>query len=259
LFNLGMYFLLLGRLEESRDCLRRCSGPEDGLTSSTRLLNKIDSWLTIDSPHLLGSNRESRLSQLEKFDRITVQLARPEIRLEPLLLAHTDAVYELATPEILDMTRLPAFLNRTDAMNWIRSTAASPDNYTFAITHRAFGFTGVASVTVVDKSGHFFFWIGEPFWGKGLATAGACQLLRFAFDELALEDLFTSVFHHNQRSVRIMHKLGFSCVSIARRDLDYYRCGLSALSEHEAASRLRRLFLTTRSNLMNQSNNTDGG
>ncbi len=49
--------------------------------------------------------------------------------------------------------------------------------------------------------------LAKPYWGYGFATEGAKRVLRFAFDELDLEEVvsFTAVI--NQRSFSVMQRL----------------------------------------------------
>jgi len=55
--------------------------------------------------------------------------------------------------------------------------------------------------------------LGARFWGKGLATEGAREAMRFGFEEVRLGDIVSFTVPGNHRSVRVMEKLGM------RRDL----------------------------------------
>lgn len=47
-------------------------------------------------------------------------------------------------------------------------------------------------------------------WGQGLATEGAREIVRYAFEELQLEDLVSFTVPANVRSQRVMKKLGMT-------------------------------------------------
>lgn len=47
-----------------------------------------------------------------------------------------------------------------------------------------------------------------PFWGRGLATEGACGLVRHAFNNLGLSSLVSFTVPANLRSRRVMEKIG---------------------------------------------------
>lgn len=51
--------------------------------------------------------------------------------------------------------------------------------------------------------------LAKPFWGQGLMTEVAGEVLRYAFEELGLQMVSTYRFPYNQRSGRVMEKMGF--------------------------------------------------
>jgi len=50
--------------------------------------------------------------------------------------------------------------------------------------------------------------LGARFWGRGLATEGAREAMRFGFAEARLGEIVSFTVPHNVRSVRVMEKLG---------------------------------------------------
>jgi RimJ/RimL family protein N-acetyltransferase len=54
------------------------------------------------------------------------------------------------------------------------------------------------------------YWVGKPYWGRGYATEAAGALLRYAFDDLALNRVFAMYFSRNPASGRVMQKLGMT-------------------------------------------------
>jgi RimJ/RimL family protein N-acetyltransferase len=48
------------------------------------------------------------------------------------------------------------------------------------------------------------------YWGKGLATEGAREVIRHAFETLGLKDLVSFTAPSNLRSIRVMEKLGMT-------------------------------------------------
>jgi RimJ/RimL family protein N-acetyltransferase len=53
------------------------------------------------------------------------------------------------------------------------------------------------------------YWLGAPWWGKGLATEAARCAVRFAFEELGAENLTSGHFLDNPASGRVLEKCGF--------------------------------------------------
>lgn len=50
--------------------------------------------------------------------------------------------------------------------------------------------------------------LAGPWWGRGLATEGACAVVGYAFDELRLSELVAYTARRNERSRRVMERLG---------------------------------------------------
>jgi RimJ/RimL family protein N-acetyltransferase len=233
-FNLALTYLNLGKRDEARSCLAKALALDEDLMPAQHLLNKIDRWSRVElSKDATASNGQSILSHLEESAFIRAQLNDQRLRLEPLLPVHAQALFEQATSEIMCRARLPVFSCDADALGWIRLTVTEADNYSFAIMHHSSGFGGVISVTVVEQTGQFFFWLGKPFWGQGLATAAMCRLLRFVFEELGLEEMLTCVRADNHASLRVLQKLGFSRFGAADQAWLNFRRGLSQFTFDE--------------------------
>jgi RimJ/RimL family protein N-acetyltransferase len=56
--------------------------------------------------------------------------------------------------------------------------------------------------------------VGKPYWGNGYATAGTRQVLRFAFEELELAEVFARPLERNVSSRRVLDKLGFTPMGV---------------------------------------------
>lgn len=52
------------------------------------------------------------------------------------------------------------------------------------------------------------YWIGEPFWGRGIATEAARAVLDFGFERLELEYVIASRYAENVASGRVLEKIG---------------------------------------------------
>ncbi len=61
------------------------------------------------------------------------------------------------------------------------------------------------------------YWLGEAFWGRGIATAAVCGLSQRALNEMDLYRLFANVFASNLASMRVLEKAGFQREGVLRR------------------------------------------
>jgi len=53
------------------------------------------------------------------------------------------------------------------------------------------------------------YWLGEPFWGRNIATAAVEGITRRAFEVTDLYRLYASVFVWNPASMKVLEKAGY--------------------------------------------------
>ncbi len=70
---------------------------------------------------------------------------------------------------------------------------------------------------IYRKSAEIGYWIGEPHWGKGIATNAIELITRYAFDELKLMRIFAGVFEYNVGSMRVLEKNGFMKEGVSKK------------------------------------------
>ena len=54
------------------------------------------------------------------------------------------------------------------------------------------------------------YWLGKAFWGRGLVTEAAAEVVRWAFEEQQFNRIYAAVFPENIASRRVLEKLGFT-------------------------------------------------
>jgi RimJ/RimL family protein N-acetyltransferase len=59
--------------------------------------------------------------------------------------------------------------------------------------------------------------LGRSAWGRGLATEAARAVLAYGFEQVGLERIYAIVATQNERSLRVVQKLGFGPV----QDMEY--------------------------------------
>jgi len=59
-----------------------------------------------------------------------------------------------------------------------------------------------------DEKGEMGFWIDQSYWGKGVATEAAAEMMAFGFEELHLNKIVAFHMVRNPASGRVMEKLG---------------------------------------------------
>ena len=63
------------------------------------------------------------------------------------------------------------------------------------------------------------YWVGEPFWGKGIATAAAIRATEYGFATLGLVRIQAMVFEWNTASARVLEKAGYVLEGRMRRSI----------------------------------------
>ena len=61
-----------------------------------------------------------------------------------------------------------------------------------------------------DNECELGYWLGRPFWGRGLIPEAARALLRRAFTELGMQTVWCGYYDGNEKSRRVQEKCGFS-------------------------------------------------
>lgn len=107
-----------------------------------------------------------------------------------------------------------------DAEQWIGfATAERPPTH-FAITmlEAVAGGIGFAlQQDVYRRSAEVGFWLGEAYWGRGIATAALEAVTTFAFGSFDLCRLYAFVYEWNAASMRVLEKAGYAREGCLRR------------------------------------------
>jgi ribosomal-protein-alanine N-acetyltransferase len=53
------------------------------------------------------------------------------------------------------------------------------------------------------------YWLGEPYWGRGIMSEAVAKFSDYAFESFGLVRLYAEPYAHNQNSCRVLEKAGF--------------------------------------------------
>lgn len=144
-------------------------------------------------------------------------LTSERLLLRPWCAEDLDALAALcADPEV--MAHFPALLDRAGSAELLGRLMAhqAEHGFTFWCLERledgvVAGFTGLARVGFAAPFApavEIGWRLARPFWGQGYALEAARRSLRFAFEELALDEVVSFTVPTNQRSWGLMERLG---------------------------------------------------
>ena len=108
--------------------------------------------------------------------------------------------------------RFPYPYTARDARNWLDVVVdAKPvTNFAIDVAGEAVGGIGFTPQHDVERrSAEIGYWIGEPFWGRGIATEALIVVTEYAFASFDLCRLYAHVFDWNAASARVLEKAGY--------------------------------------------------
>jgi len=108
--------------------------------------------------------------------------------------------------------RFPYPYTVRDARNWLDVVVDQRLETNFAIdvggeVVGGIGFT--PQDDVARRSAEIGYWLGEQFWGRGIATEALVAVTEYAFATFDLCRLYAHVFDWNGASARVLEKAGY--------------------------------------------------
>ncbi|MEP7323549.1 MAG: GNAT family protein [Saprospiraceae bacterium] len=138
-----------------------------------------------------------------------------EVNLRPLVIEDAKELAALINnKKILDNLRdvIPFPYSDQDAENFIHSHKDVSTAHVFAITYQD-KFCGVIGLfrqpDVYRFTAEIGYWIGEPYWNKGIGTKAIQLITNHGFNEQNFIRIHTGIFEYNKPSMRVLEKCGY--------------------------------------------------
>ncbi len=100
-----------------------------------------------------------------------------------------------------------------DGQAWLaRAASARPETH-FAIEVNGEAVGGIGfdiGIDIARCAAELGYWLGEPFWGRGIATAAVKAVTAYAIETHGLARVFATPFTSNMASRRVLVKAGYS-------------------------------------------------
>jgi len=112
----------------------------------------------------------------------------------------------------------PSPYTLTDAKKWIKLHKDSKkNNFAIIIKNKVAGCIGF-SFKDGDKAhvAVMGYWLGEEYWGKGIATKVAKLVVKYIFDNFKIERIEAKVYTWNPPSAKVLEKVGFKLEGTSR-------------------------------------------
>ena len=144
---------------------------------------------------------------------MTIETSR--LLLRPWVEADAEDLYQYAkNPAVGPVAGWPIHTSVENSREIIRTVLAEPETYALVLkqTGRPVGSIGLfphdkdQPLAAAPEVGY---WIGVPWWGRGLVPEAVEALLRRCFADLGSEAVWCAYFDGNHKSRRVQEKCGF--------------------------------------------------
>jgi RimJ/RimL family protein N-acetyltransferase len=118
--------------------------------------------------------------------------------------------------------RFPSPYTERDADAWFAMLAGMPQPTHWAIEVDRAAVGGIGAIIgegTYGKTADFGYWLGEPYWGRGIMTAAARVVSEYTLMHLGLVRLEARVFAWNPASMRVLEKSGFEREGLLRKSV----------------------------------------
>lgn len=109
-----------------------------------------------------------------------------------------------------------------NAIEWIKYTLTQRPLINMAIVYKG-NIAGSIGITpkedVYRKNIEIGYFIGEPYWGKGIATRAVAQMIDYIKNNFDVVRIYAEVFSPNTASMKVLEKNGFHLEGIRERSV----------------------------------------
>jgi [ribosomal protein S5]-alanine N-acetyltransferase len=154
-----------------------------------------------------------------------MELRSGNIVLRPLRLADAKRLAELANNEKISRNLRDGFphpYTEEDAENFLQKfTNQNPVTF-FGIDYNNEYVGNIGLVPGQDiyrKSAEIGYFIGEPYWNKGIVTTAVNLITEYGFNHLDIIRIHTGVFEYNEASMHVLEKCGFVKEGVFRKSV----------------------------------------
>lgn len=191
----------------------RCTSIAEDIEALNNLLNwwtevpydHYTEWLSETYDMLKSADGQSKLPAVIETERLI---------LRPWEEADAEECYKYAKdPRVGPMAGWPVHTGVENSRRIIRDVLIAPEIYAIVLkeTGLPVGSIGLHHNELAEKEdeAELGYWLGVPYWGRGIVPEAARAVLRHAFEDLGLDRVWCCYFDGNERSKRVQEKLGF--------------------------------------------------
>ncbi len=146
-----------------------------------------------------------------------MELVTERLILRPWSENDTESLYEYAkSPDVGPVAGWPVHTSVENSLEIIKNVLSADETYAVCLKEDniAIGSIGLISpaqthTKVKSDELEIGYWIGKPFWGRGLVPEAIRKLLEHAFIDLGCSAVWCGYYDKNEKSKRCQEKCGF--------------------------------------------------
>ena len=150
----------------------------------------------------------------KKKDELIMVLETKRLILRPWREEDADDLYTYASdPDVGPPAGWPPHTSVENSREIIREVLSAPETYAVCLKEdgKPIGSVGLHRNDLAENDDEYElgYWIGKPFWGRGLIPEASRELLCYAFEKLGMQRIWCGRYEGNEKSRRVQEKLGF--------------------------------------------------
>lgn len=135
--------------------------------------------------------------------------------LRPWQDSDAENLYKYAKdPDIGPIAGWPAHTSIKDSLEVIHNVFSAPETYAVTLKDdgNAIGCAGIMfdnNVPSANSQAEIGYWLGKPFWGRGIIPEAVTVLIKRCFEDLNCQSVWCCYSDGNEKSKRVQEKCGF--------------------------------------------------
>ena len=159
-----------------------------------------------------------------EMSRVYEKQIRKVLETERLILrpweeSDAEDMYRYASdPDVGPIAGWPPHKSVEESLDVIKNVLGGKEAYAVCLKDdgRAIGtielkLNGHTDMTDRDDECEMGYWLGKPFWGRGIMPEAVKEMLRHAFEDCGMQKVWIGYYEGNTKSKRVQEKCGFRC------------------------------------------------
>lgn len=146
-----------------------------------------------------------------------MRLETERLILRPWESSDADNLYKYARdPDVGPIAGWPPHQSLEESRDVIKNVFSGKEAYAICLKSdgKAIGaielkLNGHTDMTERDDECELGYWLGKPFWGQGIVPEAVKEILRHAFEDIAMTKVWVGYYEGNIKSKRVQEKAGF--------------------------------------------------